>query len=125
MKIAATYNNGQINQHFGQTQQFKVYEIEGSEVKSAEVIGTGDASHCGLGGFLGQQGIDALICGGIGPGAVNALSAAGVQLYGGVSGDPDAAVEALIKGDLQFQTNSNCNHDHGGHHHHGDHQCNH
>lgn len=122
MKIAVTYDNGEIGQHFGHTEQFKVYVIEDGEIKSSTLIGTGDAGHCALGGFLGQQGIDALICGGIGGGAVNALKAAGISLYGGVSGDPDAAVEALLNNELTFYAKANCN-SHG----HGDsgHSCHH
>ncbi len=63
--------------------------------------------------------MEALICGGIGGGAQNALAAAGIKLYGGVSGDADAAVEALLAGNLEFSANATCNH-HGGHHHDGD-----
>ena len=45
-----------------------------------------------------QQGVDVLICGGIGGGAQVALAEAGIKLYGGVSGEADAAVNALLAG---------------------------
>jgi len=42
MKVAVTYENGEIFQHFGRTPQFKVYEIENGEIKSSQVIDTGE-----------------------------------------------------------------------------------
>ena len=98
MKIGVTYENGQIFQHFGHTEQFRVYEVQDGKVVSSTVVDTNGSGHGALAGFLKEQQVDTLICGGIGAGAQNALAAAGIRLYGGVSGDADAAVEALLKG---------------------------
>jgi len=124
MKIAVTYENGLIFQHFGHTEQFKVYEIENKEIISSEVINTSGSGHGALADFLLSNGIDVLICGGIGGGAKMALAQAGIQLMGGVSGNADAAVEAYIKGKLVFNPNVMCNH-HGDHHHGEGHNCRH
>ena len=115
MKIAVTYENGQIFQHFGHTEQFKVYEVENGAVASSQVVNTNGSGHGALAGLLKALGVDTLICGGIGGGAQAALSAAGIRLYGGVSGDADRAVEALLSGSLMFQPDVMCNH-HGEHH---------
>lgn len=115
MKIAVTYDNGKIGQHFGQVETFKVYEVEDGKVVSSQLIGTNGVSHCALGGMLGSVGIDTLICGGIGGGAVQALSQAGVKLYGGASGNPDRAIESLLSGQLAPAQAPNCNHHHGEH----------
>ena len=127
MKIAVTYENGQIFQHFGHTQQFKIYEVAGDKITGTEVIGTNGNGHGALAGFLMQRGVDTLICGGIGGGAQMALAAAGIRLYGGVSGDADAAVNALLAGSLGYNPNVRCDHhDHGeGGHTCGDHGCGH
>ena len=126
MKIAVTYENGQIFQHFGHTEQFKVYEIADNKIVSSVVLDTLGSGHGALAGFLQALGVDTLICGGIGGGAQVALREAGILLYGGVSGDADAAVNALLDGSLMFNPNVVCNH-HGEHHHHeggcGDHGC--
>ena len=95
MKIAVTYGDGQIFQHFGHTAQFKLYEVAEGKVVRAEVVDTNGSGHGVLAGFLMQQGVDTLICGGIGGGAQTALAEAGIRLYGGVSGEADAAVDAL------------------------------
>ena len=130
MKIGVTYENGQIFQHFGHTQQFKVYDVEEGKVVSSAVIDTAGSGHGALAGFLLNNKVDVLICGGIGGGAQVALANAGIKLYGGVSGDADAAVEALLANNLAFNPNVQCNH-HGhseGHTcgNHGDgHSCHH
>lgn len=117
MKIAATYENGQIFQHFGRTETFKVYEVEDGKVISAEVVGSNGSGHSALAGLLSGYGIDALICGGIGGGAQMALSEAGIQVFSGVEGDADSAVEALLKGEL-VSAGVTCDH-----HHEEGHEC--
>ena len=86
MKIAVTYENGQVFQHFGHTAQFKIYEAQEGRVASSQVVDTNGSGHGALAGFLQAQGVDTLICGGIGGGAKTALAQAGIQLYGGVTG---------------------------------------
>ena len=110
MKIAVTYDNGNIFQHFGKTENFKVYEVEDNQVVSSEVIGSNGTGHGALAGLLSEQGVDVLICGGIGGGAQAALAEAGIKLYGGVSGDADAAVNALLSGSLGYDPNVHCDH---------------
>lgn len=120
MKIAVTHENGQIFQHFGHTEQFKVYDVADGAIKSVEVVDTSGSGHGALVGILSALHVDVLLCGGIGGGAQAALTAAGIQLYGGVSGDADYAVEALIAGKLDFNPNVRCDH----HDHHGEgHTC--
>ena len=127
MKIAVTYENGQIFQHFGHTEQFKLYEAADGKVIRAEVVDTNGSGHGALAGFLMQNGVDTLICGGIGGGAQAALAEAGIKLYGGVSGDADAAVSALLSGSLGYDPNVHCDHHDHAHgeagHTCGDHGC--
>ena len=127
MKIAVTYENGQIFQHFGHTEQFKIYTTENGKIINSEVIDTNGSGHGALAGLLSALGIDVLICGGIGGGAQMALAEAGIRLYGGVSGSCDAAVEAFLGGTLGFNPNVKCDHHdhHGEGHTCGDHGCGH
>lgn len=120
MKVAVTYENGEVFQHFGHSEAFKLYEVEGGEVKSSEVVPTNGSGHGALAGFLRERGVEVLICGGIGAGAQNALAEAGIKLYGGVSGSADSAVQALIEGNLSYNPDVMC--DHHGEDHHGDHE---
>lgn len=121
MKIAVTYENGQIFQHFGHTKTFKVYEVEDGKILSSQVVDTNGSGHGALAGVLTMLQADVLICGGIGGGAQMALAAANIKLFGGVSGDADAAVAAFIAGELAYNPNVQCNHH--DHHHGEDHTC--
>lgn len=133
MRIAVTYENGQVYQHFGHTEQFKVYDVEDGKVVSSQVVGTNGQGHGALAQVLTGLQADILICGGIGGGAQNALASAGIQLYGGVTGDADAAVEALLAGNLAYIPDIQCSHhegehhcgEHGDHHHGEGHECRH
>lgn len=118
MKIAVTYDNGNIFQHFGKTEFFKVYEVEDNKVVSSEVIGSNGVGHGALAGLLADQAVDVLICGGIGGGAQAALEEAGVELCAGAEGDTDQAVEAYLRGEL-ISSGANCDH----HHHEEGHSC--
>lgn len=121
MRIAVTYEDGKIFQHFGHTEYFKLYDIEDNKVVNEQVVDTNGQGHGALSEFLRQAEVDILICGGIGGGAQIALSEVGIQLYGGVSGNADDAVNAYLEGNLDFNPNVHCNHHE---HHHGDgHSC--
>jgi predicted Fe-Mo cluster-binding NifX family protein len=119
MKIAVTYENGLIFQHFGHTEQFKIYDIEDGKIISSEVIDTNGQGHGALAGVLGGAKVDALICGGIGMGAQMALAEAGIKLYGGVQGNADDAVNALLAGTLAYDPDAKCDH----HDHQEGHEC--
>ena len=122
MKIAVTYENGQIFQHFGHAEQFKIYDVENGKIAGSTVADTNGQGHGALAAILQNLKVDALICGGIGGGAQMALAEAGIKLYGGVSGSCDAAVEALLAGTLGYNPNVKCNH-HDHEHGEGGHTC--
>ena len=121
MKIAVTYENGMVFQHFGRTQQFKVYQVEDGKVVAINVVSSNGSGHGALAGVLTALGVDLLICGGMGTGAKNALAAAGIQVLGGVQGDADLAVADYLAGRLLADPDFKC--DHHDHHHGDDHQC--
>ncbi len=127
MRIAVTYNNGEIFQHFGHTEKFKVYDVEDGKIVNEEIVDTNGKGHGALAGFLMGGKVDTLICGGIGGGAQVALAEAGIKLYGGVSGNADEAVKAFLAGTLDYNPDVKCNHHGEGHtcgdHHDEDHHC--
>ena len=110
MRIAVTYENGGIFQHFGHTQQFKLYDVEDGNVVRAVVVDAGGSGHGALAGVLRAFDVDALICGGIGGGAINALAMAGIDLYPGIDGSADMAVMQYLAGVLPKRTNVRCTH---------------
>ena len=124
MKIAVTYDNGNVFQHFGKTESFKIYEVEDNQVISSEVISSNGTGHGALAGLLAGYAVDVLICGGIGQGAQAALAEAGVELCAGAQGDVDQAVEAYLKGEL-ISEGANCDHHHEDGHSCGEHEDGH
>lgn len=110
MRIAVTYENGTIFQHFGHTQQFKIYDMEDGKIVKSEIVDTNGSGHGALAGVLSALKADVLICGGIGGGAQMALAESGIKLYGGVSGNADEAVAAFAAGKLDFDPNVHCDH---------------
>lgn len=110
MKIAVTYENGNIFQHFGHTKEFKIYDIKDNKIESEEVVFADGSGHGALADFLLLRNVNALICGGIGDCAKTALDNAGIKLYGGVCGNADEAVKSFLAGTLQFNPDVNCTH---------------
>ena len=125
MRVAVTYEQGMIGQHFGRTEQFKVYDIENGEIKTAQIIDTNGTGHGALAGFLRAAEVETLICGGIGGGARMALQEAGIELLPGTSGNADDVVRAYLDGSLMYDPDTVCHHhDHGeGHDCHHGHGC--
>ncbi|MGN1011643.1 MAG: NifB/NifX family molybdenum-iron cluster-binding protein [Clostridia bacterium] len=115
VRIAVTYENGEIFQHFGQTTQFKIYDTIGDEITRSEVVAPKGASHCSLGSWLYENHVHVLICGSLGAGASKSLQAAGILVYGGNSGSADEAVSKLLRKELLYNPVPSC----GGHHDHG------
>jgi len=130
VRIAVTYENGEIFQHFGQTREFKLYDTVDGEIIESKVVGTGGFTHCSLGSYLYETGVSVLICGNLGGGASKSLQAAGILVYGGNSGNADEAVAKLLRKELIYNPMPTCSDDHHheggcGHHHHQGGGCGH
>ncbi len=121
MRLAVTYENGEIFGHFGRTEQFKIYEIKEGQILSTEVVDTNGSGHGALAGFLLDRKVDALICGGIGGGAQTALDSVGIRIFPGVMGNADDAVAAFLSGQLMYADGATC----CDHHHEEGEDCGH
>ena len=119
-RIAVTYDNGQVFQHFGRTEAFKVYEVEDDKVINSQIVESNGVGHGALAGLLADNTIDVLICGGIGGGAMAALEERSIEVCAGAQGDADEVVEAYLKGELET-AGVTCDH-HGENHSCGDHE---
>ena len=128
MRVAITFDNGEVFQHFGHTEQFKLYDIEDGKVVGEQILDSDGNGHCALAGLLQTAKVDALICGGIGMGAIMALSDSGIRVYPGVQGNADEVAKAFAEGRLEYNPDARCDHhDHhhedGGHCHGGEGHC--
>ncbi len=125
MKIAVTFDgNDSVFQHFGHTEQFKIYEVEDNKIISEKILSSDGSGHSALAELLAKENIDKIICGGIGGCAISALSDAGIEIFAGISGNTNEAVQNLLNGTLVQNSSATCNHHHE--HHHGEnHSCGH
>lgn len=112
MKIAVTYENGNVFQHFGHSEHFKIYDVTDGKIVGEQVVDTNGSGHGALAGFLKDNGVNVLICGGIGGGAKMALAEAGIELYGGVSGEADSVVLDFLNKKLNYNPDVHCEHHH-------------
>lgn len=112
MRIAVTFDNGNIFGHFGRSQEFKLYDVEEGKVVKEMIMSSGEHGHGALVGLLKSAEVDYLICGAMGMGASNALKEAGIKFYPGVSGNADQAVNAFLEDKLDFNEGAihSCNH---------------
>jgi len=122
MKKTVIFVEGEMFQHFGHTEQFKIYYVENEKIVKEEIINTNGSGHGALAGVLAENNVDTLICGGIGGGAQTALRENGIKFYGGVSGLADEAVKSLIAGRLNYNANVHCEH-HDSEHGEKEHKC--
>lgn len=122
MVIAVTYQNGDVFQHFGKTQEFKIYTCDGSSVTESKVVGTEGKGHGELVGFIKDKKAEVLICGGLGGPAKSSLEEAGIKVYGGVQGNADQAVQDFLQGKLSYNPDVHCDHHHD-HEEGGEHNC--
>lgn len=110
MKIAVTYHNGNVFQHFGHTEEFKVYDINNGEIINTQIVSSNESGHSALAYLLEGKKINVLICGGIGGCAIGALKEYGIELYAGISGNADNAVQNYLSGNLIQISEANCSH---------------
>lgn len=123
MKIAITYENGQVFQHFGHSEQLKLYDTADNKIVSTKIISTNEQGHGAIATLLSANKADVLICGGIGAGAKTALEELGIKLCAGVTGNADEAVAAYLAGSLNFSSDSNCSHREDANEHSCGHDC--
>lgn len=102
MIIATPFDktNGKIFSHFGKSELFKVFTLEDNKIISSELVECEESGHNALAVSLVNNDVDLVICDGIGDGATDALSAAGIEIISGAKGDPEEAIKAYLAGEL-------------------------
>ena len=121
MIIAIPTLDGQVSHHFGKTRDFTLFTVEDGKVISTRQIQNLIHSHDLLGDLLKENGVELVLCGGMGQGAQNKLTAEGIAFIGGCEGPIEAVVQRYLDGQLQFAPLPSCgcsgHHEGDGHHH--------
>jgi len=119
-KIAIPTNGEVLDAHFGRAAGFTVFEIEGTQARKVDLLSaTGlQHQHEGLASMFKSNGVEVLVCGGIGGGMINGLNAVGLSVVTGASGNVADVAQAYAQGKL-VSTGSVCQeHDHDHNHQH-------
>ena len=128
-KIWAVMADGDhVSGHFGRSEGFYRVVMEEGKVKERQYIDARANQHEGMVSLMVQQGVQAVLAGGIGAHAVERLEAAGIRLLAGVRLPIDEAIQGLLAGTLEpGDTSCGCGGDHHGegHHSHGHHHGEH
>jgi Mrp family chromosome partitioning ATPase/predicted Fe-Mo cluster-binding NifX family protein len=119
IKIAITTDEkNNVFGHFGKTERFTIYELEGKELIGKTTLSSNGSGHSALVELLAGENVNVLICGGIGMGALEGLMAAGILVIPGATGDVDVVAASYLDGTLSASEGSTCDHHHD--HNHGD-----
>jgi Mrp family chromosome partitioning ATPase/predicted Fe-Mo cluster-binding NifX family protein len=117
-RIAIVMSGGQVSPHFGRAEEFMLVEVEGGEILNREIL-RAPAHECGaLPALFAQKGVESVIAGGIGGGAMQHLEQAGIHVYAGAKGSPEDALGSLLAGTLVSSEEicgggmGTCGHDH-------------
>jgi predicted Fe-Mo cluster-binding NifX family protein len=113
MKIAVASDNGMVTEHFGHCEEFMVFDAKNNQIVKSETIANPGHRPGFLPNFLAERGINVIISGGMGGGAVEIFNKRNIEVIVGAKGSAKAVVEAYLQDSLK-STGSVC-HEHNHH----------
>jgi len=125
MKLAVpTTHDNQVDSHFGHCEFFTVFTVEDSEIKNSQIVESPEGCGCksNIASVLREMGVEIMLAGNIGGGAVNVLNNNGIAVIRGCEGDATSLVNNFITGEVVDSGETCSQHEH---HHQEGHQCGH
>ncbi len=114
MKIAVASTGLQISEHFGHCDNFNIYETVSGTIQGKTVIPNPGHKPGFLPNFLGDLGVEVIIAGGMGGGAVEIFNSRNIEVVVGARGSAREAVEHYLKGNLTTGGSVCHKHEHAG-----------
>ena len=109
-KIAVASDNGMVTGHFGYCEGFIIFKVHNNKIVESETIANPGHRPGFLPNFLNDMGVNVIISGGIGGGAIDIFNEKNIEVIVGAKGDAKEVVEAYLHGSLK-STGSIC-HEH-------------
>ena len=109
MKIAVASEGKMVTAHFGHCENFNIFDVKGKEIIKVESVANPGHKPGFLPNFLNDMGVNIIISGGMGGGAVDIFNEKGIEVIIGPEGDAKTAVEKYLNGELE-STGSVCDH---------------
>ncbi|MGI6325871.1 MAG: NifB/NifX family molybdenum-iron cluster-binding protein [Saccharofermentanales bacterium] len=101
MKIAVASDNGMVAEHFGHCEGFEVFDVENKQIVKSETVANPGHRPGFLPNFLADRGVNVIISGGMGPGAVEIFNQRNIEVIIGAKGNAEEAAEAYLQGTLR------------------------
>lgn len=120
MKIAVASTGAMTTEHFGHCENFNLFEAENGVITKHESIPNPGHKPGFLPNYLGDLGVNVVISGGMGQGAIDIFNMRNIEVITGATGSAEDCAKRYLAGELQ-STGSICHkHEHagecGGHH---------
>jgi predicted Fe-Mo cluster-binding NifX family protein len=101
IKIAVASDNGMVAEHFGHCEGFEVFDVENKQIVKSETVANPGHRPGFLPNFLADRGVNVIISGGMGPGAVEIFNQRNIEVIIGAKGNAEEAAEAYLQGTLR------------------------
>jgi len=113
MKIAVASEGKMVTEHFGHCEGFNIFDTENGKIVKSEFIPNPGHRPGFLPNFLNDKGVNVIISGGMGGGAIDIFNEKNIEVIVGATGAAEAAVNSYLQGNLK-STGSVC-HEHQHH----------
>ncbi|MFA7228251.1 MAG: NifB/NifX family molybdenum-iron cluster-binding protein [Melioribacteraceae bacterium] len=126
MKIAVPTRDNSVDEHFGHCEFYTVFTIENDQIAKSEIIESPQGCGCksNIAAVLKELGVELMLAGNIGGGAINVLNSQEISVVRGCEGSVISVVNAYINGELTDSGVSCRQHEHHSHGEEG-HVCGH
>ncbi len=101
MKFAISTDNGNVSEHFGRCPEFTMVDVNEGKITGKKTIAN-PGHHPGfLPKFMAEQGVNAMIAGGMGQNAVSLFAGEKIEVFLGITGKVDGVIKDIIEGRLK------------------------
>ncbi len=101
MKIAVASDNGMVAEHFGHCRSFSIFSVENNQIVNVESLLNPGHKPGFLPNFLNDLGVEVIVSGGMGGGAIEIFNEKGIQVITGAGGHAQSVAEQYLQGTLK------------------------
>ncbi|HHU91425.1 MAG TPA: dinitrogenase iron-molybdenum cofactor [Clostridiaceae bacterium] len=112
-RIAVASENEIVTEHFGHCKNFNIFDVENNQIVRIKSIANPGHRPGFLPNYLNDMGVNVVISGGMGSGAIDIFNEKNIKVIVGARGDARKAAENFLNGTLK-STGSVC-HEHKHH----------
>lgn len=102
MKIAVACEGNMVTEHFGHCESFLIFDVNNNQIISKQIVPNPGHKPGFLPVFLYEKGVNVIMSGGMGGGAVEIFNEKNIKVLTGVSGDAETAVKQYLEGNLVY-----------------------